>query len=261
MDYQLAMERQSQATIEMPTVEQESPVIENEPLSAEQLVEAVEAREEAPEQPQVVEEKPIERNFRALREAKERAEYERDQLALQMKKWQQSSDPLNQQVQSQEEDVTLNPDDLVEWRHVESKIKKLESKLRQYEENTTAYTTESKLNAQFPDFSKVVNSNSIEMLKLQEPELAQALNATTDLYAKAVAAYKIIKKLGIHEEEDYNPNKEVIKNNTKKPRPLTSLSPQQGDSPLSKANAFANGLTDELKKQMYKEMIEARRQM
>lgn len=39
------------------------------------------------------------------------------------------------------------------------------------------------------------------------------------------------------------------------------LSPQQGDSPLSKANAFANGLTEDLKKQLQKEMFEARNQI
>ena len=42
--------------------------------------------------------------------------------------------------------------------------------------------------------------------------------------------------------------------NAQKPRPLTSISPQQGDSPLSKANAFANGLTPELQAQLLKEM-------
>jgi hypothetical protein len=47
--------------------------------------------------------------------------------------------------------------------------------------------------------------------------------------------------------------------NAAKPKPLASVNPQQGDSPLSKANAFANGLTDDLKKQLRKEMEDARR--
>ena len=37
------------------------------------------------------------------------------------------------------------------------------------------------------------------------------------------------------------------------------MSPQQGDSPLSRANAFANGLTPELRVQLIKEMEEARK--
>jgi hypothetical protein len=47
--------------------------------------------------------------------------------------------------------------------------------------------------------------------------------------------------------------------NASKPKPLASVSPQQGDSPLSRANAFANGLTPELQKQLRQEMEEARK--
>jgi hypothetical protein len=41
---------------------------------------------------------------------------------------------------------------------------------------------------------------------------------------------------------------------------MASISPQQGDSPLTKANAFANGeLTPELKAQLWKETNQYRR--
>ena len=41
---------------------------------------------------------------------------------------------------------------------------------------------------------------------------------------------------------------------------VTSVSPQEGAAgPLSKANAFADGLTPDLKKQLYQEMIDARK--
>ncbi len=50
-----------------------------------------------------------------------------------------------------------------------------------------------------------------------------------------------------------------IQKNASKPKPLASVNPQQGDSPLSRANAFANGLTEELKDQLRKEMSESRR--
>ena len=49
--------------------------------------------------------------------------------------------------------------------------------------------------------------------------------------------------------------------NHAKPRPISSIGAQEGDGPLSKANAFANGLTDELKQQLLKEMQEARKRM
>jgi len=50
-----------------------------------------------------------------------------------------------------------------------------------------------------------------------------------------------------------------VQANTAKPRPLTSVSPQSGESPLSRANAFAEGLTPELKKNLFKEMQEAKK--
>ena len=40
---------------------------------------------------------------------------------------------------------------------------------------------------------------------------------------------------------------------------MVSINPTQGESALAKANAFANGLTPELKDQLYREMQAARR--
>ena len=49
-------------------------------------------------------------------------------------------------------------------------------------------------------------------------------------------------------------DKEKVKTNIYKPHPAASLSPQPGDNPLTRANAFADGLTDQLKEQLRKEM-------
>jgi hypothetical protein len=50
----------------------------------------------------------------------------------------------------------------------------------------------------------------------------------------------------------------IAHKNASKPKPLASVSPQQADSPLSKANAFANmPLSKEVKNQLHKEMIAA----
>ena len=59
--------------------------------------------------------------------------------------------------------------------------------------------------------------------------------------------------------DNYKTDRELAQKNASKPKPLASVSPQQGDSPLSRANAFANGLTNELKAQLRKEMEEARK--
>ena len=58
-----------------------------------------------------------------------------------------------------------------------------------------------------------------------------------------------------------NDRARVIKNSAK-PRPLASVNPQQGDSPLSKANAFANGeFTEADRKRAWAEMVAARKNM
>lgn len=215
-------------------------------------------------QPQVVEQKqPIQEaaapqetseqiNFDALRQAKEAAERERDTYRRQLEAQRQQQ----QQPQSQPQKQTvLGDDDLVEGRHIKAadeRYKKIENQLRQE-------LTETRLKVQYPDFDAVVNSNSVAQLKAAYPELAATLSQSTDFYNTGASAYTLIKKLGIYDGKNHSSNQKIVQDNSTKPRPLSSVSPQQGESPLSHANAFANGLTPELKKKMWQEMIEARR--
>jgi len=68
----------------------------------------------------------------------------------------------------------------------------------------------------------------------------------------------MVKKLGIYKPDNYEKDRAHVATNANKPRSSASISPQQGDSPLSNANAFADGLTPELKKKLYAEMLEAK---
>jgi len=98
------------------------------------------------------------------------------------------------------------------------------------------------------------------MLKLTYPELAQTIYNNPDLYTKGASAYTIIKQMGIAPGTSTDLDKERAERNLAKPRPLASVAASQGnDSPLQRANAFANGLTEDLKKQLHQEMIEAMR--
>ena len=117
-----------------------------------------------------------------------------------------------------------------------------------------------RLKTQYPDFDNIVSRENLESLRLAYPEIAQTINSSSDLYSQAVSAYTMIKKLGIGVEDSFIEEKAAIQRNAAKPKPLASINPQQGDSPLSKANAFATSgkLTDELKAQMLKEMNEFR---
>lgn len=223
--------------------------------------ESTETQETQPQQPQVQqtqEESSQAKNFRALREAKEKAERERDEALRFAQELKQA------QPKQPEEDDTINlgPDDLAEGKHlskVDRKIKKLEEQLKQYQQQTTALSVEQRLKNDFRDIEKVVTKENIAALQEQYPEVAQTLSSSTDPYAVGSAAYTLIKKLGIYQEDNFEAERERAQKNASKPRPLTSVSPQQGDSPLSRANAFANGLTDDLRKQLLQEMNDSRK--
>lgn len=210
-----------------------------------------------------------EENMRVLRERSQRAERERDEL---LKKLQDMESKFSsphatkqiQEVQEDIEDLTINPDDLAEGKHLfklVNKIKKLEAKLEQNEKKSYATTAEMQIKREYPDFEKVASYDNLRMLREMDSDLADAIMATTDPYKQLSLAYKMVKKLGIYHEDLYEGDKERAVKNSLKPKPLAAISPQQGESPLSKANAFANGLTDDLKEQLRKEMYAARKQI
>ncbi|HZW61479.1 MAG TPA: hypothetical protein VFF04_04610 [Candidatus Babeliales bacterium] len=200
------------------------------------------------------------KNFRQLREKAERAERERDEAIRILREIEVRS---AQEVPEEDYSINLDPDALAEGKHlnkVDKKIKKLEEQLRQYQYQSATYAVEAKLKSDYPDFDKIVSPENVESLKNAYPEIADTIMASSsDLYKKGVSAYTMIKNLGIYKEDNYVQDRERAQRNAAKPKPLTSINAQQGDSPLSRANAFANGLTDELKTQLRKEMELARK--
>ncbi len=222
-----------------------------------ELPEIIQESPEIQEQEVKVESKPkvdAQESFRQLREAKLKAERERDELLRQL---QAQSQP---QPQEEDEDFSIEPDALAEGKHLrkmQAKIKKLEQRLENANNTASQTAVEAKIKANYPDFDKIVSGENINALREQYPEIAATLHSTTDLYSKAVSAYTMIKKLGIAQEDLYVSDRQRAQLNAAKPRSLASVSPQQGESPLSRANAFANGLTEDLKTQLHKEMMEA----
>lgn len=209
------------------------------------------------------------KSFRDVIAAKRKAERERDEYLRRIEELEarshreQAATPKEQA--EEDEDFHLGADDIAEGKHIakvdkraQNKIKALEDRLAKYESKTAEERTETQLRAKYSDFDKVVSRDNIDLLTEAYPELARSLYSTNDLYTKAVSAYTLIKKFGIYQESPFTSEKAVALKNVAKPRPLASVSPQQGDSPLTRANAFANGLTDELKAQLRKEMEQAR---
>lgn len=211
-------------------------------------------QEAAPEPEQIVEQPTVEPeqalNFKAIKAKAKQLERERDE-ALKLAK--EAIDRQKNPTAAAEPDYSsINPDDLVEGKHLNKVAQEMNALKQQlYLENQKA-----RLRTQFPDFEKVVNRDNIETFQLAYPELAASLNSTQDVYAAGVSAYTLFKKFGI--VSDHDQEKQVAQKNAAKPRPLTSVSPQQGESPMSRANAFANGLTSDLKKQLWEDIRKSR---
>lgn len=167
--------------------------------------------------------------------------------------------------QEPEEDLDFKvaDDDLVDGK-VANKIKKTfkqqQQELREQRQRLETLMVEQRLKAQYPDFDNVVSKENLDMLAYMKPSYARALNAEQDLGAKAEMAYDMIKDLGIGKPVVMTPEKKRIQENANKPRLSPAVAAQQsGESPLNKANMFAEGLTPELMKQLNKELQDSRK--
>jgi hypothetical protein len=202
-------------------------------------------------------------SFSKLRESKDKAIRERDEAYRLLKQYEDNKAPQQVVSDDSDDDIGLESEDYAHGKHlskVDKKVKKLEQQLKQYQQQSSAMTVEARILSQFPDYSSVVSDDNIAQLREEFPEMAQTLHSSTDFYSKAVSTYKLIKKLGISPDSTYDNEKAVVQRNASKPRSVASIAPQQSDSPLTKANAFQNGLTEELKSSLHKEMMLAIRQ-
>ena len=199
-------------------------------------------------------------NFARLREQRERAERERDEALRRLQQLEQSKQQPEEEANPF--DFGGSDEDLAEIKHLKMIAKRqaeLERQIKEYQQQSTQQTAQARLKSQYHDLEKVVNDENIRRLQQEDPDLAQSLQYNPDPYTKYAAAYKAIKRMGIYQDDTYDAERQRAQTNVNKPRPLASVSPQQGNSPLSKANAFANGLTDELKSKLIREMQDARK--
>lgn len=165
-----------------------------------------------------------------------------------------------QQAQPLEEDdlAKLADDDIVTAKQARVLAERMarevaEEAIRERE----AATADERLKNRFPDFDNVVTRDNIELLKTQDPELAQSLYGLAhDPYAQAVAAYKMLKKTGIGDMAKNQPSKAKAIENSKKPVSVQSVTKS---SAIGEVHKFENGLTPELIKALRKEMDDARK--
>jgi len=117
-----------------------------------------------------------------------------------------------------------------------------------------AATVDERVQLKFPDYAEVVSNENIELLKQTEPELAQSLYHMPDPYAQAVAAYKLLKRIAGKKEEAPSLERKKAMENSQKPVSVNAITKQ---SAIGNAHLFENGLTKELKGQLWKEMQQA----
>jgi len=122
-----------------------------------------------------------------------------------------------------------------------------------------ASTVDERLSLKYPDFAQVVTKENIEFLKENEPELAESLSYNPDPFKQGIAAYKLLKKAGLGDQQMANASsreKDKAIKNSQKPVSVNAVTKQ---SAIGNAHMFENGLTPELKASLLKEMREAQK--
>lgn len=200
--------------------------------------------------PEESEENSKEFNFRQLRESNKQLEERLKKSDEIIEAYTNSQHQLSKGPTVPEEEE-LGSDDLAEGKH----LKKLEARIEKMLYQKELEAIPDKLKGKFEDFDQVVTKENLDKLQKSEPELYRTIRSGTDLFATGVAAYKTLKSMGyIQEQESMTKQKNHVQANHKKPLSAQAI---KGQGALHEANAFASGLTPELKKQLQKEMAEA----
>lgn len=185
-------------------------------------------------------------NWAELRRQREKDREEMEALKTELNRLKKPETP-------EEEDYGVNDDDLLEGKHLKElkrELKQLKTELQRKE----ASTMEDRLQMKYPDYADVVSTENIEYLKKHEPELAQSISSMQDPYQQAVAAYKLLKKVG--KEPVVTPEQRKASENSQKP---VSANAVTKNSAIGNAHLFENGLTKELKESLWKEMQAAKK--
>jgi hypothetical protein len=203
-----------------------------------------------------------ERADQLQRERDEAIQYAQDVERQIMRAMQQQQIPFEQEEPDYDYN-NLDDDDLISAKDLkrslaseQKKRAQLEAQMRQSQQNSYRTSTMANLKASYNDYDQVMSKENIAQLEQMRPGLARSLATNPDLAEMARETYNIIKDLGIYraEQPSYSAPKKQIQANTAKPRSANSVSPQSGDTPLNKANMFANGLTAEVKAALWADM-------
>lgn len=157
----------------------------------------------------------------------------------------------------------LADDDIITKAHAKKMAEKMARQIAQeVMKQREAATVDERLTNKFPDFADVVTKDAIENLKQTEPELAFSLANNPDPFAQGVAVYKLLKKFHSNQDSivaDNNKSTEKKRAIENSQKPVSVSAVARSNSAIGNVHLFENGLTPELKKQLWKEMEEARK--
>lgn len=211
-----------------------------------ETVEEVETQE-APE------ETDADRNFRALREERERdrlradqAEREAMQARLQAEAYEKALRASGVNAQQQTEPEGPDPDDWATY----GEVNKLKSEL----ESIKMQEMQRRMRSEMPDFNEVVNQENLRKFEALEPEIASVINEIKDPWKAGVTAYKYLKKTLPQETPQQAQSKQRIAENSRKPGSVASVG---SNTPLAAASSYEGPLTAEMKAALWRETCEA----
>lgn len=217
-----------------------------------------EHEEEAP-----VPEEPKQRQWRETRakadEAK-RLAYEREALERERDFYRQQA--LQAQApKSQEEEYLTDTEKKLkrEMDELKSHIARQSKESEEARRKAAISQAEYQLSKDYPDIKTVVSDENVQRLQEEYPHLYKAAVASSDIYEVGSAAYEFIMAKGIYKKPK-TPLNQIVDSATRnqgKPRSVSTVSPQQGDTPIQKVASYMSNTisSDDEKKALWAEMV------
>lgn len=227
---------------EVPQEETENDVSENEPIEKETSEE---------------------KNWRAVREELEATRRRNQELEYYLQQQNQMAQQANQNPSKPEPEEEIDDEELLTG----AQAKKLASKLareaaekivNEREKERQLKEAPTRLRQKMPDYDSVVNEETYMRFVKECPDHARAIDMLKeDPYAQGALAYDLLKaRYKTNPSEVYTQmEKKRGEENRKKPVSSSAV-PGRRSNALSNADPFANGLTPELKDQLWAEMQE-----
>lgn len=210
------------------------------------------------------------RDWRAMRAQADEAKHlkrEAEAMARERDFYRQQAEK-NQKVQQPiEEDYRTDYEKQLagEMADLKSQVAKQREETLKAQQQSAIARAEQRLYNDYPDIKDVVSDENIKRLELEYPHLYNSVIASSDVYNVGSAAYELIKAKGIYKPQATTLNQIAQSNNVArnqaKPRSVSTVAPQTGETPIKQANTFmGNSISsDDERKALYAEMVNSSR--